>query len=119
MAGLGKGEGPPRSARLLHFFFFTLVCFHLLRCFRRCGFFPGLYAADDDQDTEGWGYLRSPASSQDFVTVDEKVANCGLRSIEKKVDEANEIEADSDDEGADMCDDLPSTSGNHHALDVL
>ncbi|KAL1466151.1 hypothetical protein MTO96_042915 [Rhipicephalus appendiculatus] len=57
--------------------------------------------------------------AQDFVTADDNVATYGLRSIEELVEEAKGTESDSDGEDADVCDVLPSTSENHHALDVL
>lgn len=64
---------------------------------------------------EGWEDLETQASAQDFITTDDNVATCGLRSVEL-VDEA---ESDSDGEDADVCDVLPSASENHHALDIL
>ncbi|KAL1477553.1 hypothetical protein MTO96_035659 [Rhipicephalus appendiculatus] len=71
---------------------------------------------DADLHIEGWEDLGTQASAQDFVTADDNVATCGLRSVEELADEAKETESDSDGEDADVCDVLPSTSENHHAL---
>ncbi|KAH7953955.1 hypothetical protein HPB49_014542 [Dermacentor silvarum] len=53
---------------------------------------------DEDFGIEGWGSLQTQASVHDFVTADDNVATCGLRSIEEL---------------------LPSTSESLNALDVL
>ncbi|KAH7956056.1 hypothetical protein HPB52_005792 [Rhipicephalus sanguineus] len=71
---------------------------------------------DDDLHIEGWEDLETQASAQDFITADDNVETCGLRSVEELVDEA---ESDSDGEDADVCDVLPSALENHHALDIL
>ncbi|XP_049522529.1 major centromere autoantigen B-like [Dermacentor silvarum] len=99
----------------------------IANCFRKCGFKTGPDAAptgdseepDEDFGIEGWGSLQTQASVHDFVTADDNVATCGLRSIEELVDEVNEVESESDDEEADVCDQLPSTSESLNALDVL
>ncbi|KAH7982480.1 hypothetical protein HPB52_005276 [Rhipicephalus sanguineus] len=46
---------------------------------------------DEDLVIEGWKSLKTEASAQDFVTADDNVATCGLRSIEDLVDEVNEV----------------------------
>ncbi|KAH8031177.1 hypothetical protein HPB51_013634 [Rhipicephalus microplus] len=59
---------------------------------------------EGDLNIEGWETLRTPASAQDFVTADDNVATCGLRSVEEQFDEAKETKSDSDDEDANVCD---------------
>ncbi|KAH7973081.1 hypothetical protein HPB52_021078 [Rhipicephalus sanguineus] len=74
---------------------------------------------DEDLVIEGWESLKTEASAEDFVTADNNVATCGLRFIEDLVDEVDEVESDSDGEGVDVCDQLPSTSETLHGLDIL
>lgn len=96
-------------------------------CFRKCGFFVGQHAAPTEENQEpdvalqieGRENLGNQASARDFITADNNVAACGLRSIEHLVDEAKETESDSDSEDAHLCDLLRLTSEKHHALDVL
>ncbi|KAH7955972.1 hypothetical protein HPB52_005305 [Rhipicephalus sanguineus] len=99
----------------------------IANCFRKCGFSTGPDVVptgvnqepDEDLVIEGWESLKTEASAQDFVTADDNVATCGLRSIEDLVDEVNEVESDSDGEDVDVCDQLPTTAENLHALDIL
>ncbi|KAL1476956.1 hypothetical protein MTO96_036118 [Rhipicephalus appendiculatus] len=98
----------------------------IANCFRKCDFFAGQNAAptedqepDADLHIEGWEDLGTRASAQDFVTADDNVATCGLRSVEELVNEAMGTESDTDGEDVDVCDVLPSASENHHDLNVL
>ncbi|KAH8037697.1 hypothetical protein HPB51_015742 [Rhipicephalus microplus] len=97
-------------------------------CFHDCVFFARQDGALTEEDQEPEGNLSiegrenfgTPASAQDFVIADDNVATCGLRSVEELVDDERETESDSDGEDADVSNNLPSTSDNHHrALNVL
>lgn len=96
-------------------------------CFCKCRFETGPDAAltgdnqelDVDLVLEGWESLETQASAQDFVTADDNVATCGLRSFEALLNEVNEIETDTDGEDADVCNQLPSTSETLYDLYVL
>ncbi|KAH7990029.1 hypothetical protein HPB51_026490 [Rhipicephalus microplus] len=97
-----------------------------MNCFHKCGFFSRQDAAptknneepDADLHIMGCENLETEASVRNFITADDNVATCGLRSIEELGDEVKETESDSDGEDVDVCD-LPSMPESHHSLDVL
>lgn len=76
-------------------------------------------ATDDDLAIDDWDQLGVEGSAHDFVTVDDDLATCGLRSIDEIIREGEPQAAGScsDEDTAD--EQPPTTAETLDALDVL
>ncbi|XP_064475501.1 tigger transposable element-derived protein 6-like [Ornithodoros turicata] len=96
-------------------------------CFRKCGFFnqtapsadADVDATEDDLAIENWDHLGVEVSAHDFVTVDDDLATCGLRSIDKIVSEGGPQASGSCSEEDTADEHPPTTAETLDALDVL
>lgn len=100
----------------------------IANCFAKCGISRSCLATasqePDSLEIENWNQLGVDCTADDFVTADDDLATCGLRSVADIADDVRtsqvEVASSDDEENGNSCDDQPPTAAETmHALDVL
>lgn len=100
----------------------------IANCFSKCGISKSDVATSsqepDSVQIEDWDLLDVQCTADDFVTADDDLATCGLRSVADIVDDVGtsqvEVESSDDEDNCNSCDDQPPTAAETmRALDTL
>lgn len=98
----------------------------IANCFAKCGIFKSVVAATsqvpDPIPADVWNQLGVDCCADDFVTADDDLATCGLRTVEDIVEEASSQHGISSSDEDDDCrsdDQPPTVAETMRALDTL
>ena len=75
----------------------VLTAITIENCFRKCGFLNTTVAVPEEPDEvelaiENWDTLGFAGSAHDFVTADDDLATCGVKTVEDIIDETTASE---------------------------
>ncbi|KAK8785713.1 hypothetical protein V5799_007922, partial [Amblyomma americanum] len=100
----------------------------IANCYAKCGIFKSTVATTsqvpDPIPVDVWNQLDVDCSADDFVTADDDLVTCGLRTVEHIVEDVSSQPGISNsDEEEDECqngdDQPPSAAETMHALNIL